>query len=136
MKRLDLNMDIVDDEWDEANDYRRVKNKRTNMRLQEVSSQVKLSKNEELAKFANHLMCKAAQLRVRLNGTEGEEASGEDGTYRLNKPRHKEKVARKRLVNKDDQLKVVMAEVDFRMNTELKGAMGPKSPRLGPCIFW
>ena len=88
MQRLYLNMDIVDDELDEAKDYRRVKNKRTNMRLQEVSSQVKLSKNEELAKFANHLMCKAAQLRAHLNGT-----AREDG-YQLGVTRQAEKIAR------------------------------------------
>ena len=41
------------------------------MRLQEASSQIKLTK--ELADFASHPMCKAAQLRARLNGTEGED---------------------------------------------------------------
>ena len=71
-----------------------------------------------------HLMCKAAQLRVRLNRTKGEEASGGDDNYQLSITRHEEKVAWETLGNKDAQLKVVMAEVNIRRNTGLEKAMG------------
>ena len=38
--------------------------------------------------------------------------------------RHKDRVAWERLGNKDAQRKVVMTEVDIRMNAELKEAIG------------
>ena len=77
----------------------------------------KLSKQLKLADFIGQ----TAQLRVCLNGTEGEEASGGDDNYQLSMTRYKEKVARETLVNKDAQLKVVMAEVNIRMNAEAMG---------------
>ena len=54
MKRLDQIMDIIDDRWEEAKDYRRIKDKRADMRMREVSNQVKLAKDSELAKFIGH----------------------------------------------------------------------------------
>ena len=99
----------------------RIKYKKKDTRLQEVSNQVKLAIDRELANLMGHLMCEGAQMRVRLNGTEGEEASGGDDNYQLSMTRYKEKVARETLVNKDAQLKVVMAEVNIRMNAEAMG---------------
>ena len=60
-------MEIIDDKREEAKENRRIRDERTDMKLQEVSNQVKLAKDRELG----YLMCKAAQLRVRLNGKEG-----------------------------------------------------------------
>ena len=81
----------------------------TNMRLQEVINQVRLAKNREQSNSMGHLMGKADQLRVRLNGTEGEEASGGDENYQLTMTKHKENVAWETLGNKDAQLRGMMA---------------------------
>ena len=62
---------------------------------------MKLAKDRKLANLVGHLMCKADQLRVRLNGTKGAEASGEEDDYRLCMTRHKDKLAWKMLGNND-----------------------------------
>ena len=90
------------------------------MRLKEVSSQVQLAKDKELADFTNHLMCKATQLKAHLNGTEGE-----DG-YQLGMTRQEEKTARETIGNKDAQLMLVMAEVNIRVQEYRNQAFLPR----------
>ena len=57
-KHLEHIMVIINDIWEEVKKYRRIKNKRTDTSLQEVSSQVKLANDKELANFPNQKMQK------------------------------------------------------------------------------
>ena len=103
------------------------------MRLQDVSTHVRIAKDRELANFMEYLMYEVAQLCGQLDGAGWmmAEEGGRVNKFKLTK--HEEREAWETLKNTEAQLDVVKIDFDIRRSAELgMVAEGTKLKRKGP----